>query len=904
MKIEIVGGGPAGLYFAILMKKARSRTPRSPSSSATAPTTPSAGASSSPTRRSANFEAADPRDLSPRSARASRTGATSTSSSGGERVRSTGHGFCGLVAQARCCRSSTTARASSASSSRSSARSPTSSDARRAPTSSSRADGVNSRRARRAAPSTSSPTHRLAAAAASPGSARRCRSTAFTFIFRENEHGLFQVHAYPFAGRGLSTFIVECREETWKRARASTARRGRDRRATASASSPTDLRGPPRCSTNRSIWRRFPTVRTRALAPRQRRAARRRRAHGALLDRLRARSSRWRTRSRSSTRSGAHGTDDVPARARGLRGRRGALDVARAPARGADEPRVVRELARATCARIPLQFAFNLMTRSKRITYDNLGERDPALVAPRRDAVVARPRTRRRAGDASDGSRCRRRCSRRSACAGCTLANRVVVSPMCQYSRRRRHADDWHLVHLGSRAVGGAGLVIAEMTDVSRGRAHHARLRRACTSRRARRGVEAHRRLRARAHARARSASSSRTRAARARAACPWEGDDPAARRARVADARPVRGSPSTPDWPVPRAMDRADMDRVRDDFVRAARAARRGGLRRARAAHGARLPALDLPLAARRTARRTSTAARSRTACASRSRSSTPCAPRGRRRSRSPCASRRPTGRPRAGSTTEDRVALARALKAHGCDVIDVSRRQRRTSSPSTAACTRCPSARRSATRRASRSWRSARPGRRPVQHDPRRRPRRPVRAGAAAPRRSLPHAARRRAATATTSSPGRRSTGRRSRGARAPSGLAGGLCPRRRRRFSLKLVGWLPELEPRMWMRPSMKQPSAMATVPASTSAKTRARAHISSRPMTVRRPWISPAITASSAVRSPFTRPPSLTRQNPSTAIGPSNVPDSSTESVPVGSRGSRARQDASRRAPRCR
>jgi 2,4-dienoyl-CoA reductase-like NADH-dependent reductase (Old Yellow Enzyme family) len=48
-----------------------------------------------------------------------------------------------------------------------------------------------------------------------------------------------------------------------------------------------------------------------------------------------------------------------------------------------------------------------------------------------------------------------------------TLRNRVAVSPMCQYSAREGLADEWHLVHLGSRAVGGAGLVIAEASAVS-----------------------------------------------------------------------------------------------------------------------------------------------------------------------------------------------------------------------------------------------------------------------------------------------------------------------------------------------------------------------------------------------------------------------------------------------------
>src|ERR1700710_479917 len=45
--------------------------------------------------------------------------------------------------------------------------------------------------------------------------------------------------------------------------------------------------------------------------------------------------------------------------------------------------------------------------------------------------------------------------------------NRIVVSPMCEYSSEDGFANDWHLVHLGSRAVGGAALVIAEATAVS-----------------------------------------------------------------------------------------------------------------------------------------------------------------------------------------------------------------------------------------------------------------------------------------------------------------------------------------------------------------------------------------------------------------------------------------------------
>ena len=48
-----------------------------------------------------------------------------------------------------------------------------------------------------------------------------------------------------------------------------------------------------------------------------------------------------------------------------------------------------------------------------------------------------------------------------------TCRNRVFVSPMCQYSARDGLANEWHLVHLGSRAVGGAGLVVVEATAVT-----------------------------------------------------------------------------------------------------------------------------------------------------------------------------------------------------------------------------------------------------------------------------------------------------------------------------------------------------------------------------------------------------------------------------------------------------
>lgn len=83
---------------------------------------------------------------------------------------------------------------------------------------------------------------------------------AFTFIFRERPEGLFQVHAYPFDG-STSTFIVECSEEAWRRAGLDAASE-RESLAWCEEVFAADLRG-HRLMSNRSLWSSFPTVRDR-----------------------------------------------------------------------------------------------------------------------------------------------------------------------------------------------------------------------------------------------------------------------------------------------------------------------------------------------------------------------------------------------------------------------------------------------------------------------------------------------------------------------------------------------------------------------------------------------------------------------------------------------------------------
>jgi NADPH2 dehydrogenase len=162
---------------------------------------------------------------------------------------------------------------------------------------------------------------------------------------------------------------------------------------------------------------------------------------------------------------------------------------------------------------------------------------------------------------------------------GLALDNRVVVSPMCQYSADDGSATDWHLMHLGQLAISGPGLLIVEATGVeARGRITHGclglysddneraldRVLRFCRQHgKAKLGIQL-------AHA-GRKASAQR----------PWEGRGPltAAEGAWEAVApSPLSGSSTgsgavtvqSRAWPTPRMLDRAEMDKVRDAFVQA----------------------------------------------------------------------------------------------------------------------------------------------------------------------------------------------------------------------------------------------------------------------------------------------------------------------------------------------
>ena len=113
----------------------------------------------------------------------------------------------------------------------------------------------------------------------------------------------------------------------------------------------------------------------------------------------------------------------------------------------------------------PEQFAFNIITRSRRVTYDNLRLRDPEFVAGM-DRWFAGQQD--GAGDGT-GPQVRPPMFQPGRIGGLHLKNRVIVSPMDMYSARDGLPGDFHLVHLGSKALGGAGLVMTEMVCVSPG---------------------------------------------------------------------------------------------------------------------------------------------------------------------------------------------------------------------------------------------------------------------------------------------------------------------------------------------------------------------------------------------------------------------------------------------------
>jgi anthraniloyl-CoA monooxygenase len=371
--------------------------------------------------------------------------------------------------------------------------------------------------------------------------------TAFTFLIAETERGVVQVHAYPYSD-SMSTFIVETTDAL-----------PLDHEACE------DLFG-YRLIENRTRWTNFVTVRNAS----------------------------WRHENVVLLGDAAHtahfsigsGTklamEDAISLAWAVRN--GDIDAYEAERRP-----IVESTQRAAQGSLewfegigrythqdPRTFAFNLLTRSRRITHGELRMRDPDFVATLTDSPPMFAPFRLR---------------------GLELQNRVVVSPMDMYSSVDGTPGDFHLVHLGARAIGGAGLVMTEMICTSA----DGRITPGCGGLYRDEHTRAWKRIADFVHEHSRAAIGCQLGHAGRKGSTQllWEGEDQP-----LPDGNwPLIAPSSLPYFPgvsqVPREMTRADMDAVTADFVAATKRADEAGfdLLEVHMAHGYLLSEFLSPL-------------------------------------------------------------------------------------------------------------------------------------------------------------------------------------------------------------------------------------------------------------------------------------------------------------------
>jgi anthraniloyl-CoA monooxygenase len=411
---------------------------------------------------------------------------------------------------------------------------------------------------------------------------------AFTFFFRERPEGIFIAHCYQYEA-DASTWVLETDPATFARAGLDCMDEAQSARFMEDVFRE-ELRG-HRLLTNRSLWRRFPTIRCGRWV----------KDNVVLLGDAKA----------SAHFSIGSGTklameDAIALHAAFMAGggveaclarfESGRREEVERTQHAADVSLVWFEHVRRFWRMHPTRFAFGVMTRSKAITYDNLALRAPEFV---READAAFAREAQAAGLPANPAKppmfqpFRLR--------GMTLANRAVVSPMCMYSARDGVPGEWHFVHYGARAVGGAGLIFTEMTVVSEA----ARITPGCAGLWADAQEAAWRRIVdfVHAHGDARICLQLGHAGRKGSTKLMWEGIDQPLESGNwpLVSASPI---PYFPHSQVPREMTRADMDRVLADYVQAAQRGLRCGfdMLELHCAHGYLLASFLSPLTNRRT--------------------------------------------------------------------------------------------------------------------------------------------------------------------------------------------------------------------------------------------------------------------------------------------------------------
>ncbi|MFO1220124.1 MAG: bifunctional salicylyl-CoA 5-hydroxylase/oxidoreductase [Burkholderiaceae bacterium] len=426
---------------------------------------------------------------------------------------------------------------------------------------------------------------------------------AFTFLFEKTAHGWFQAHVYKFDDT-TSTFIVECPEPVWKAHGLDKADQDQSI-AFCEQLFAGNLRGEKLRTNARhlrgSAWLNFQRVRCEQWSHFNGRS------HVVLMGdavhtahfaigsgtKLALEDAIELTRQFKLLGDTPEHIPEVLARYQALR----AVDVLRLQNAAWNAMEWFEVCGARYCDQLePEQFMYSMLTRSQRISHENLRLRDkgwldgferwfdkkagldtPAVVPP-----MFTPYT----------------------CRSVTLKNRVVVSPMAQYSCVDGMPADYHLVHLGARAMGGAGMVVAEMTCPS----PDARITPGCPGLWNAQQMQAWKRIVDFVHADtdAKVAIQLGHAGAKGSTNAPWVGagaDQPLA-----VGNWPLIAASAVPyldqGGAVPKAMDAGDMARVTADFVRAARFAADAGFDwlELHCAHGYLLSSFISPLTNKRT--------------------------------------------------------------------------------------------------------------------------------------------------------------------------------------------------------------------------------------------------------------------------------------------------------------
>lgn len=383
---------------------------------------------------------------------------------------------------------------------------------------------------------------------------------SFVFLFKQNEFGWWWVHGYAYE-EGMATWIVECSHQTWLNA-------GMDTASEADTSNligelfKEELQG-HQIITNRSVWREFPVVRNEHLN-----------FQNMVLLGDAGRSAHFSIGSgtKLAMEDAIELTDCFKKSNNDVAEALEAYQEVRKPQADRLQRTAVTSLSwfeniDRYASQEPEQFAFNMMARAKRITYENLRLRDPAYIKEI-DHWFAE-HTRATCGfEDIDIENPTVPMFQPFKIGNMRVENRVQLSAMAQYCAEDGLSTDWHLVHYGARGVGGAGLINTEMLCVSA----DGRITPGCAGLWNDEQTGKWKRIVEFIHANGEAKVCAQIgHAGRKAATCiPWEGgiDQPLANGAwEIFSASPL---PYLKTSQVPTEMSRVNMEAIRSDFVRA----------------------------------------------------------------------------------------------------------------------------------------------------------------------------------------------------------------------------------------------------------------------------------------------------------------------------------------------